>query len=360
MRDTLDIADKLAWKYLQPALEANLVEQGTTVLTYFQKSASIRLIPYAPVALIGIPPTAFRTPGAETTDDTLVARDLLTTAHEVGHYVYRRGTFNEKPIYRELAERIKDILPQYKRWAEETFADSYAGEVGGAVTALSSQDLALRYYSKREFFKDDGEHPPANFRPYIYVKVLKEKGNGQMNRIADDLRIRWGHRRGNRITELVSGQIEFENEDQPELGDGVISLGSEITDTEPVDKIISKVLDILNEVPLDSSDKDSVVDSLYPNFKAKLKLIDQETVVPLQELKLNPEVPEEDQLKPWEEWIKKEKFFPGNNNEVPVAGVIDAGSEVEITSNLEPTEDYWIHLAYCAGWSTKIGNHSGG
>jgi hypothetical protein len=345
MRDTLDIADKLAWKYLKPALDANLVEEGTTVLTYFQKSPSIRLIPYAPVALIGIPPTAILRSRENTTDDTLVAQDLLTTAHEVGHYVYRHGTFNGKPIYRELADRINNIHPECKHWLEEICADTFCLLSGGAVTALSSQDLALHYYSLTEFFKDDGEHPPPKWRPYIYVKVLKEKGNGQMDQIADDLSRRWDDHRNYRKD---SGQIE--------LDDHVIALELEITDTEPVDRIISEVLDIFKDVKLDSSDKDSVVDNLYRNFRDKFVNRENENYWE------NWEAPQEldlgDPDKSWEGWLAKEEFFPQYDNHVPPSDAeISAGTEEAI---FEPPTGDWLPVAYCAGWTTKIGNHSGG
>jgi hypothetical protein len=356
MRDTLEIADRLAWKYLQPALKAKLVEKGTTVLTYFQKSPSIRLIPYAPVALIGIPPTALLR------SDGVVARDLLSTAHEVGHYVYRHGTYNEKPIYRALAEQMKDnpIPPEYEHWLEELYADLYGGLSGGAVTALSSQDLALQYYSLPEFFKDDGEHPPPNWRPYIYVKVLKKMGQGE---IADALCEEWNKHRNsrkdridtekdsdkikfegdrielsNRIKAKDSDKIKFEEGDRIELGNSAISFGSEIDVTKPVDRIISAVFDILEELNLVPSDEVSDVNNLYDNFAYDL--------LPLPELELGD--PDES----WEKWTKKENFF--SNNEIPEMGVMGAGSKQP------PEKDTWIPVAYCAGWTTKIGNHSGG
>ncbi|MBK8051685.1 MAG: hypothetical protein IPK16_34115 [Anaerolineales bacterium] len=57
MQKTLAMADRLAADALAPAVRHRLVEQ-TAVLTYFQKATTIRLIPYAPLALVGFDLTA--------------------------------------------------------------------------------------------------------------------------------------------------------------------------------------------------------------------------------------------------------------------------------------------------------------
>ena len=51
MREALAKADYLAYKALQPAIEGELVND-VTVVTYFQKAINVRIIPYAPVALL--------------------------------------------------------------------------------------------------------------------------------------------------------------------------------------------------------------------------------------------------------------------------------------------------------------------
>ncbi|NJN55366.1 MAG: hypothetical protein HC804_11775 [Anaerolineae bacterium] len=55
-RAALIKADILAYQALKPAIAAKIID-NTSVLTYFQKAASVRVIPYANVALIGIPYT---------------------------------------------------------------------------------------------------------------------------------------------------------------------------------------------------------------------------------------------------------------------------------------------------------------
>ena len=80
MRETLDLADKLAADALAGAVRSRLIEE-TAVLTYFQKTPTIRLLPYVPLALIGIDLTAIHD-----------RAQLLAIAHEVGHHVYRQLT----------------------------------------------------------------------------------------------------------------------------------------------------------------------------------------------------------------------------------------------------------------------------
>ncbi len=53
MRAILDLADQLAERALQPAIHNQLIEE-TAVLTYFQKAPTIRMLPYVPLAVIGI------------------------------------------------------------------------------------------------------------------------------------------------------------------------------------------------------------------------------------------------------------------------------------------------------------------
>ena len=46
---------------LDVAFECKLLKEKCTAVTYFNKSPHIRVIPYAPVALIGIPMTSIHT-----------------------------------------------------------------------------------------------------------------------------------------------------------------------------------------------------------------------------------------------------------------------------------------------------------
>ena len=152
---TLQQADFLAKKALEPAVQAKLLGEMPIVLSYFQKSPSIRIIPYANVCMLGIPYTAQQLP-----------QDLLAIPHEVGHYVYWQG---------KLAKKLHDDPPRSGlwcfKWMEETFADVYGTFIAGPFIALSFQELQLQS-SEEHFTLDDGDHPTPILRPFIYAKAL--------------------------------------------------------------------------------------------------------------------------------------------------------------------------------------------
>lgn len=187
---TLRIADEFALYALCPAKKCGFIDPDTMVLTYFQKSYSVRLVPYANVALIGIP---FST--------LTVHRDFLAIPHEVAHYVFRHGTIPDKqnahnPDNESIASFLKRNLSQHKtylqNWIEEMFADMYGCVVAGPVMALDFQDLQMD--DLLEEFADariDYEDPVPLVRPDTYAKVLAKTGYDKWARLAPFLHRRW-------------------------------------------------------------------------------------------------------------------------------------------------------------------------
>jgi hypothetical protein len=160
-RETLEKADRFAWRCL-PYAEQGSDKTDTTAITYFQKFPSIRVIPYAPVALIGIPFSCATVP-----------QDYLAIPHEVGHYMYWHK-FRSK-FSTELSRLANDdarFVNELNHWAEEIFADVYGCSIAGPVIAADFQDLQLRF-SEEEFVVDDGEHPVPAIRPMIYRRILQ-------------------------------------------------------------------------------------------------------------------------------------------------------------------------------------------
>ncbi len=159
LKPGLDKADQLAQRALTLAIENGLLKE-TAIITYFNKSPLIRTIPYAPLALVGVPFTS-----------TAVLRDLLATPHEIGHHVYRHSP--------GLLDDLRNLLPLQpdwcSRWQEEIFADVYGCLVAGPVIGLDFQDI-LFDHSLEQFMSDDGEHPIEAVRPYAYTKVLRQLG----------------------------------------------------------------------------------------------------------------------------------------------------------------------------------------
>ena len=179
-QNVLLTADKLAWAALRPAIDGKLLPELTTAITYFQKATTIRVIPYASVALIGIPITCLQNP-----------IDFLAIPHEVGHYVYwNSGTFpydKTKSLYARLSEGLPQNAETWiKRWSQEIFADTYGALVAQGAIARSFQDLEDES-AKDEFVEDDKRHPSPLVRPDIYADVIERRNPD----LAKGLRKRW-------------------------------------------------------------------------------------------------------------------------------------------------------------------------
>lgn len=184
----LKIADALAFEILEPAKVVGLVPSESTVLTYFQKDLRIRLMPYAPVAFVGLPFSAFKVP-----------QDYVALAHEIGHYVYHRGVQSpdrQHPVSVFISYYSKAPLPWYFHWLEELFADVFGCIIAGPAIAASFQDLSLQY-TRDESVLDDQRHPAPVLRPYIYIDALNALAevpgldNAGLKQVAGGLAINW-------------------------------------------------------------------------------------------------------------------------------------------------------------------------
>lgn len=168
MRVTLDLADHLAARALAPAIRHKWIEE-TAVLTYFQKAPTIRLLPYAPLALIGFDLVAVQ-------DSTR----FLAIAHEAGHHVYRQLTINyltdvDAQIEARAAAPAPEIWPGWLlAWHEEIFADVYSALVAGPVAGLAMQAMLMAGLPAA-LTRDDGDHPLPALRPTIFTAVLRRQ-----------------------------------------------------------------------------------------------------------------------------------------------------------------------------------------
>jgi hypothetical protein len=334
----LDTAQQLA----QNAFDAVVYHGGPlfretpTVITYFEKSPSIRIIPYAPVALIGVPSTA-----------KSVGRDHLATAHEVGHYVYWRGRYSEgsnlgAPIYRVFNEALKASPNRVRRWAEEIFADVYGCMIAGSLMALSSQDLALQR-SLPGFIADDEEHPTPVLRPLIYRKVLRriaeEVGEADLETSSDNLEIRWREKlakRGNPISPVTIDVALQEVNDVIEAAVDILKpyLPSERWSDDRVD-----ILDFSDPKTTNAEQ----VEAEYEQFKP-VGVPSTTTALPELEEKL------------WDKWVIEEEGFL---NEIPPEAPILAGSLKDFDL-ANPPDGSWVYVLHAGGWTTEIGTHGPG
>jgi hypothetical protein len=271
-------ADAMASLALQSVVNSEnhgLKGVPSTVITYFHKSPNVRVLPYAPTALVAIPFTCIGTP-----------RDLLAIPHEVGHFVYWRGTDNagkslRAKLFEAIGEVSQDPVPYWYRWVEEIFADVYGCLIAGPVMALDFQDLQLQF-SQRLFIKDDGAHPVPLLRPAIYTKVLNATG-GASETLIQDLWGRWASGSRARLGDLLDGgepgdhQLESEDGRQTFSMDDAVSPGGDFESC-PVDWIVGLILDtplnLRSLVPVwwsEYSQRVNGTDDLYREFEPQAR-----------------------------------------------------------------------------------------
>jgi hypothetical protein len=207
-------ADELAYKAIQPALTTFLKRddqaEPQTALVYFQKARSIRVIPYAPVALVGIP---FASLGGD--------QDLYAIPHEIGHYVFWHGNRTKKG-YKPLRDDVRKLKKENghdfeswsAKWIEEIFADVYGCLIDPKGMATDFQGLSTEY-AHRKFFKDDGQHPPPWIRPSVYYSVLGILGEKENNETLKDEAVRlktvWRQIVAKRIVAPI--EVDLKNEE---------------------------------------------------------------------------------------------------------------------------------------------------
>ncbi len=220
--DTLALATELSERALAQIKPGFQLEQ-TQVVTYLQKSPTIRVIPYAKVALIGVPYTAIS-----------VKQDFLAIPHEIGHFVFWQGILNNNTLAQDLNRHVAKRPEWSYAWLEEIFADVFGCLIAGPTITLSFQDLQLQS-SKKDFLTNDEEHPVPILRPLIYSKILNKKKN--FRDWAIPLNTRWVGK--------MDGRKEYIHKNGHSARvDKAISNGLDIGNM-PVDKIIEKVSQIL-------------------------------------------------------------------------------------------------------------------
>lgn len=176
---TLQLADLIAYYVaLKPAIDADLIPP-TTVVTYFEKSVNIRVIPYAPVALIGFPfrsipsnPTQTSSAPNQTNAEQKISQlaDLLAIPHEIGHYVYWHSPSNG----RRSAALLKMMSTQplwIQNWQEEIYADLYGYVIAGQHAGRQLMRI-LQSVRRAGLFYDDGEHPVPVLRMRAAIIAL--------------------------------------------------------------------------------------------------------------------------------------------------------------------------------------------
>ncbi|MEM7331180.1 MAG: hypothetical protein AAF490_03740 [Chloroflexota bacterium] len=269
----LYLGDQLANHALKPAETHHFISKSGAVICHLEKQLNIRLIPYANVVFIGIPPHILPTAFG---NNFKMSTDFLAIAHEIGHFIYWQGHEGKdgEPLYQVVPQRIKN-LPSFTendwrlRWVEEIFADVYACLVAGPVMALEFQRLLSD--NLPEHFKMDREkHPIDELRPFILNNILRKikdsQGNPLYLNVPDILDQAW--QESNPNTDPLTAQYTISGMQKSQSGAEIITA---------VLPIIEEILTIFaplspsspNEPWTTEIKKDTPVDSLYEDFKSR-------------------------------------------------------------------------------------------
>ena len=192
----LQITDRLALMALQPFQHLLPSNSEITPITFFSQETHIRSLPYCDdVVLIGIRyDQVLQDLENEATPPPF---ELLAIPHEIGHYVYQRGTIEAKSV--DVDQIIKDVFSQapltvkaneeplldftavaqklplanerYRKWCEEIFSDICGCMVAGPLVALSLLSILVARTEKANKY-EEGEHPTGNLRPYLLKEIL--------------------------------------------------------------------------------------------------------------------------------------------------------------------------------------------
>ncbi|MEZ4614303.1 MAG: hypothetical protein R2867_02135 [Caldilineaceae bacterium] len=367
---TLTIADRIAYHALLQV--SHLLEQPSTVLTYFHKSPDTRVVPYAPVALVGIPATCYflhLDPSG-----TGVLRDLLAIPHELGHHLYWNGS--KDTIQNQLRflplEQLSNLPDWLRFWLEEIFADSVSCIIGGPIAALSFQDLQSQ--ARNDWLlRDDGVYPVPALRPFIYSEILKQMG---MQSAADKLAQRWQKVLENRglITSIEPAQEHLTF--TPFSGEGPILFRLALEQIAAVVGAILPIFEDVNPAERWSSDigedvdltNEEDVEGLYAQFAQQVIhpfLTPEQPVIDF-----DPQWPE----RKWYDWVRNrgvqydnlQSFVVLNRVSIaqdPLITILQNWEEGQLDDLIKLPPENWELILEFAGWSTEgptDGNLSGG
>jgi hypothetical protein len=192
----LQITDMLALLALKPFQHLLPGSSEITPITFFSQETHIRSLPYCDdVVLIGI--RYDQVLQDLENEETPPPFELLAIPHEIGHYVYQRGTIGtesvavDQIIKEEFAttplvpeangepladfEIVAQTLPlaneSYRKWSEEIFSDICGCIVAGPLVALSLLSILVARTAEANK-NEEGEHPTGALRPFLLQEIL--------------------------------------------------------------------------------------------------------------------------------------------------------------------------------------------
>lgn len=379
---TLKQADALAYLALKTArdelgLNSQFQVNGEkiTALCYFSKSPEIRVVPYAPVALIGIPMSSLNE-----------KRDFLAIPHEIGHYIYhhRQIDFSNDPVSRHYAAQSNS----FAKWQEEAFADVCAALIAGAVMVFDFQELSKRF-QRESFISREDDHPSPFLRPLLYSHALRAWRDPDNLVLANLLDERWGRevaKRWSRELNIPAASIRrlLERLDDKDDDFG-LSAPHDVSYLEALRKecksvtlrgermILGPDLAALADQALArlwmTGDWSGALNNMVTTLNAGEDDLDAGFIQLIDDAQINDPAPDlvlpiPANADPWVDWVKRERFFGGRTpDEFP--DPIGVGKDSfaffdEPTDPLraqgQPPEYIWQQLWFANGWTSGPGD----
>lgn len=168
-------------------------QEEISPLTYFTTQPSVRILPYAPVALIGLPYACANLQAAHSD-----WRDLLVILSAAGEVALKRGYSAQpgQPSFQDvLQRRIPAHAPSWHlRWAQTAFAAVYACQLGGPLAALYAQERALTL-PNAAITQATLQQPAPIITQRFYIRTLERMG---LTEWAASLQERWSRKLGER------------------------------------------------------------------------------------------------------------------------------------------------------------------
>jgi len=197
MQDSLRHTDHIARVTLMNA--QNWFSEEIYPLTYFAHRFEARVLPYAPVVLLGLPYQNY----VQAKDSFSDFRILLSFPQLIGWVVLQRARTAEpdRPYLRKtLRERLSRRTPSWcLGWAEWALASVYATKLSGPLAALYAQDAALQL-TNINLTRSTTVQPAPLMAIQFHIRALYRLGLGDW---AASLQERWNRKLAERQVKHV-------------------------------------------------------------------------------------------------------------------------------------------------------------
>ncbi|MCW1968849.1 MAG: hypothetical protein KIH69_012130 [Anaerolineae bacterium] len=183
--------------------KSKAIEPRPVPITCAGRLPATRIIPYCPVALVGVPMYAMNG------QDDALARAYV--AREIGRMAFWKGTWRDDVLEwygdTKMMHRMNVFLRAkgYSQWIIDTAATLFSDVFAALTMGKAGLDLALtqaQTHATDRFYAEDQRYElNAILRPEIYIRVLELMGEAEIGKIKADV--------GNRLQDAYANAGQF-------------------------------------------------------------------------------------------------------------------------------------------------------